>query len=82
MKKILICCGVLLSHYAHAQLPVTSSGTLQRAENFPSKYVAARNIDIWLPANYNPNKKYAVLYMQDGQNSMIPILPGTIKAGM
>ena len=68
MKKILICCGVLLSHLALAQLPVPASGTIQRAENFPSKYVAARNIDIWLPANYNPNKKYAVLYMHDGQN--------------
>ena len=68
MKKILICCVVFLSHFALAQLPVPASGTIQRAENFPSKYVAARNIDIWLPANYNPNKKYAVLYMHDGQN--------------
>jgi enterochelin esterase-like enzyme len=68
MKKILICCVVFLNHFALAQLPVPASGTIQRAENFPSKYVAARNIDIWLPANYNPNKKYAVLYMQDGQN--------------
>jgi enterochelin esterase-like enzyme len=68
MKKILICCVVFLNHFALAQLPVPASGTIQRAENFPSKYVAARNIDIWLPANYNPNKKYAVLYMHDGQN--------------
>jgi enterochelin esterase-like enzyme len=68
MKKILICCVVFLNHFALAQLPVPASGTIQRAENFPSKYVAARNIDIWLPANYNPNKKYAVLYMHNGQN--------------
>ena len=68
MKKILVCCGVFLNHFALAQLPVPASGTIQRAENFPSKYVAARNIDIWLPANYDAKKKYAVLYMHDGQN--------------
>jgi predicted alpha/beta superfamily hydrolase len=68
MKKILICCVVFLNHFALAQLPVPASGTIQRAENFPSKYVAARNIDIWLPANYDAKKKYAVLYMHDGQN--------------
>ena len=68
MKKILICCLVLHSHFALAQLPVPASGTIQRVENFHSKLVSARNIDIWLPANYNPNMKYSVLYMQDGQN--------------
>jgi len=41
-----------------------------RIANFASKYVLARNIDIWLPKNYDPNgkKKYSVLYMHDGQN--------------
>ncbi len=43
------------------------SGTLIEKENFPSKYVAARNVSIWLPEGYSKKKKYSVLYMHDGQ---------------
>ena len=49
------------------QLPKVFAGTIQRIENFPSKYVEARNVDVWLPEGYSSNKKYPVLYMQDGQ---------------
>lgn len=42
-------------------------GKIQRVENFPSNYVKPRNVDVWLPENYSPDKKYAVLYMHDGQ---------------
>lgn len=52
---------------AGAQLPKPSSGEIRRIEKFPSKYVDARNIDVWLPAGYSPAKKYAVVYMHDGQ---------------
>lgn len=48
-------------------MPTPSSGKIVRVENFASKYVKERNIDIWLPENYTKNKKYNVLYMQDGQ---------------
>jgi len=44
-----------------------SSGLIKRIENFPSKYVRSRNVDIWLPENYSKGNKYAVLYMHDGQ---------------
>jgi enterochelin esterase-like enzyme len=44
-----------------------SKGTLKRIDSFPSKYVKARTVDIWLPNNYTTNTKYAVLYMHDGQ---------------
>jgi enterochelin esterase-like enzyme len=43
------------------------TGNIERIENFKSKFVSARNIDIWLPKNYSENQKYAVLYMHDGQ---------------
>jgi enterochelin esterase-like enzyme len=36
-------------------------------EKFPSVYVDARNVDIWLPQGYNSLKKYEVLYAHDGQ---------------
>lgn len=58
---------LLVGHHVLAQLPVVSSGSLQRFENFPSRYVTARNVDVWLPDGYSNEKKYAVLYMHDGQ---------------
>lgn len=56
-----LCVGI------QAQTPRLASGTLQRFENFPSRYVDPRTIDVWLPAGYTPNKYYTVLYMHDGQ---------------
>ena len=44
-----------------------SSGKVERLEHFNSAYVSPRHVDIWLPENYDNNKKYAVLYMHDGQ---------------
>ena len=44
-----------------------TSGWVRRFENFPSKFVDARNVDVWLPDGYDPKKRYAVLYMHDGQ---------------
>ena len=48
-------------------MPPSASGKIERIPDFRSKYVTARNIDVWLPENYSPGKKYAVLYMHDGQ---------------
>jgi enterochelin esterase-like enzyme len=48
-------------------LPKVSSGSLQRIENFKSRFVTSRNIDVWLPESYDGKKKFSVLYMHDGQ---------------
>lgn len=48
------------------------TGEVYRYKNFTSKFVEARNIDVWLPSNYSKNKKYAVVYMHDGQNLFNP----------
>jgi predicted alpha/beta superfamily hydrolase len=45
---------------------IVSSGTITRYA-FNSLNIGARTVDIWLPAGYSTNKKYAVLYMHDGQ---------------
>ena len=42
-------------------------GKVIRHTSFYSKFVNARNVDVWLPENYSNQKKYSVLYMQDGQ---------------
>lgn len=44
-----------------------SSGKIHRIENFKSKFVQSRNVDVWLPDDYSKKKKYAVVYMHDGQ---------------
>lgn len=43
-----------------------SAGSIERYL-FRSDYVDERNIDVWLPEDYSGSKKYAVLYMHDGQ---------------
>ncbi|MFD0837071.1 alpha/beta hydrolase [Mariniflexile aquimaris] len=43
------------------------NGKLVRIDNFQSKYITPRHIDIWLPDGYSDSTKYAVLYMHDGQ---------------
>lgn len=67
MKKILFTVIILLPFFSMAQLPFVTNGSIKRFENFSSKYIAARNVDVWLPKNYSAAKKYAVLYMHDGQ---------------
>ena len=51
-----------------------SAGKVEIIENFKSKFVEKRNVEVYLPAEYftNPNQKFPVLYMQDGQNVFNP----------
>lgn len=56
-----------MSINAQNGLPNVALGKLVRIENFQSKYVTQRNIDIWFPDSYDGEKKFAVLYMHDGQ---------------
>lgn len=59
---------LIVSHILYSQtIPVVSSGRIDRIENFQSKYVTARTIDVWLPNDYSTDKKYSVVYMHDGQ---------------
>ena len=44
-----------------------SSGRVVRHGSFPSSYVQPRNVDVWLPDGYKKGRRYAVLYMHDGQ---------------
>ncbi|MBC7641100.1 MAG: alpha/beta hydrolase [Flavobacterium sp.] len=69
MKQLLIFfLTICLSHMAKSQtIPKVIAGTIERIDAFESKFIDERRIDIWLPENYSKSKKYAVLYMQDGQ---------------
>jgi predicted alpha/beta superfamily hydrolase len=55
-----------------AALPIeatanASAGRLERFAPFPSRHVTPRTVDVWLPPNYSPTRRYAVLYVHDGQ---------------
>lgn len=51
----------------------------QRHADFSSKYLEARNVDVWCPPDYalQPQKRYPVIYMHDGQNLFDPALANT-----
>ena len=49
-------------------------GTIQRFENFPSKFLTPRHVDVWCPPGYSGDaERYPVIYMHDGQNLFEPI---------
>ena len=49
-------------------------GRLVRHAQFESRFVESRNIDVWLPPDYDPagNRTYATVYLHDGQNLFEP----------
>lgn len=60
------------------ETPVTGfmgvTGTVIKVENFKSKFVIPRHLEIWLPPSYDndPQKYYPVVYMHDGENLFDP----------
>lgn len=69
MPKIILTfiVAILLTSTCFAQLPKVAGGTIKRYEQFPSKHIKPRTVDVWLPENYDSTQPYAVLYMHDGQ---------------
>ena len=55
------------SDQQEAEAPPAPSQVITH-ESFTSKYVEARNIEVYLPVGYDSTKNYAVCYMHDGQN--------------
>lgn len=67
MKARIVSCLIFISLVTRGQIPSVSDGTIRHFENFKSRFVLPRNIDVWLPEEYTKEKKYAVLYMHDGK---------------
>ena len=44
-----------------------TAGRIVPLENFKSEFGFEKDISVWLPPGYSKDQKYAVLYMQDGQ---------------
>jgi predicted alpha/beta superfamily hydrolase len=60
--------------------PVVTSpvGTIHNHPAFPSRIVAPRDVQVYLPPGYKrePSRRYPVLYLQDGQNVFDPAAMG------
>jgi len=67
MKTLLTLIASLVITAALGQDVKVSSGKVTRYRNFPSEYVQPRNVDVWVPDGYTRDKRYAVVYMHDGQ---------------
>ncbi|MBI3792807.1 MAG: alpha/beta hydrolase [Gemmatimonadetes bacterium] len=54
--------------------PLGRTGDLRDHPAFPSAFVTARDVHVWLPPGYDANarERYPVLYMHDGQNVFDP----------
>lgn len=65
--------------YAVHAPPLQATGTVESWQDMPSRHVAARHVDVWLPPSYghDPQRRYPVLYMHDGQNLFDPALSYT-----
>jgi enterochelin esterase-like enzyme len=74
MKKILAPFFILMSMITNSQVAKVTTGKIEHFENFKSKFIDSRNIDVWLPDGYSNTEKYAVLYMHDGQMLFDPDL--------
>lgn len=55
-------------------MPQVSSGRIERIAKFPSRFVDARSVDVWLPDGYDALRRYDVLYVEDGQGLFDPAI--------
>jgi enterochelin esterase-like enzyme len=65
--------------YAVHAPPLDATGATESWQRMPSRHIAARDVDVWLPPGYgkDPDKRYPVLYVHDGQNVFDPSLSYT-----
>lgn len=51
-----------------------AAGRVEPHPDFPSRFVANRRVDVWLPPGYDAaaGERYPVIYLQDGQNLFDP----------
>jgi len=67
MKRIRLLLLALAVAAGASGFGAVASGRLEQVEHFRSQFVDERTVSVWLPDGFSPAKKYAVLYMHDGQ---------------
>lgn len=53
IKLILLLSLHVMFLQVQCQIPTVVSGKIERIENFKSKFVTPRNVDVWLPDGYS-----------------------------
>jgi enterochelin esterase-like enzyme len=66
--------ALLLLGVAQSGSGAEATGRIEKHPGFPSRFVAPREVDVWLPPGYAANAatRYPVIYAQDGQNLFDP----------
>ena len=68
MKDIFVLIAIIMMLWpVSSKVLEASPGRVDRLTLTPSGLGAERNIDVWLPVGYDTTRKYAVIYMNDGQ---------------
>ncbi|MFN5629739.1 MAG: alpha/beta hydrolase [Bacteroidota bacterium] len=68
LKKVILCVFFLSPLFLFSQELIScSTGKINRFFNFKTNITSPHTVDVWLPEDYSSQKKYAVVYMQDGQ---------------
>ena len=58
-----------MSSMAPSSIQPPPAGRLVHHPQFPSQWIASRNVDVWIPPGYEQgDRRFPVLYMHDGQN--------------
>lgn len=68
MKRIIIAISALSFLTSACTSTPEVTGNIDIYEDFNSQLVAPRSVRVWTPADYDPHRKYDVIYMHDGQN--------------
>ncbi|MEO6189621.1 MAG: hypothetical protein ABIO44_03845, partial [Saprospiraceae bacterium] len=69
---LLIGLGFKIQAQEMKKIQIDENRSIVHIENFKSSYVESRNVDIYIPSDYNDSVSYKVIYMQDGQNLFSP----------
>ncbi len=70
LRCLLALAALVLTQWAAAQthpVPEAGVGRIERLPALASRHVDPRPVDVWLPEDYSPDKRYNVLYVHDGQ---------------
>ena len=68
MKRLIIALSLVSCITSASSCTPEPSGNIDVYEDFKSQFVATRTVRVWTPSDYDPQKKYDVIYMHDGQN--------------
>jgi predicted alpha/beta superfamily hydrolase len=74
LGALVCCCASVPAADDPAKPPPGVTGVVKKHDRFPSRFVAPRNVHVWLPPSYATatETRYPVLYMHDGQNLFDP----------